>query len=76
MTKKLDLPLVSLAMLPTLGVSTAVIMLGTASGFSESVAERVSQILVFPVFLGACHAWRQRDRRPGSRTEGLARNRA
>jgi hypothetical protein len=37
-----------------------VILLGKAVGSPEAVAERVSQILFFPVFLGACHAWRHR----------------
>jgi hypothetical protein len=62
-TKRIDLQLVSVAILPALGVSVAVILLGQAVGLSETVADRVSQILFFPVFLGACHAWRHRSGR-------------
>jgi hypothetical protein len=60
MTKKINLKLVGVALLPSLAVSVAVILLAKAVGFPETVAERVSQILSFPVFLGACHAWRHR----------------
>jgi hypothetical protein len=58
-TKKIDLKLVGVAILPALAVSVAVILLGKAVGLPESVGERVSQILFFPVFLGACYAWRR-----------------
>jgi hypothetical protein len=51
---------VGVALLPALAVSVAVILLGKAVGSPEAVAERVSQILFFPVFLGACYAWRHR----------------
>ena len=63
MTKKINLKLVSVALLPALAVSVVVILLGKAVGLPEAVAERVSQILFFPVFLGACYAWRPRFER-------------
>jgi hypothetical protein len=62
MTKRIDLKLVGLALLPALGVSISCILVGKAFGLSETVAERVSQILFFPVFLAACHGWRDRVR--------------
>jgi len=59
-TKTINLKLVGVALLPPLAVSVAVILLGKAMGFPEAVAERVSQLLFFPVFLAACYAWRHR----------------
>jgi len=59
-TKKVNLKLVGVAILPALAVSIAVILIGKAAGFPETVAERVSQTLFFPVFLAGCTAWRQR----------------
>lgn len=63
MTKRINVRLVSVALLPALAVSVAVIVLGKAVGIPETLAERVSQILFFPVFLAACHAWRHRFER-------------
>ncbi len=63
MTKKIDVKVVSVALLPALAVSVTVILIGKAAGFSEAVAERVSQIVFFPLFLAACHAWRRRSDR-------------
>jgi hypothetical protein len=63
MTKKINLKLVSAALLPALAVSVGVVLLGQAVGLPEAIAERVSQILFFPVFLGACYAWRHRFER-------------
>jgi hypothetical protein len=60
MTKRINLKLVGVALLPALAVSVACILLGKALGVPESLAERASQILFFPVFLGACYAWRRR----------------
>ena len=60
MTKRINPKLVSVALLPAIGVSVATILIGKAVGLPENAAERVSQILFFPVFLGACHAWRHR----------------
>jgi hypothetical protein len=59
-TKKINLRLVGVALLPALAVSVAVILLGKAAGFPDTVAERVSQILFVPVFLAGCYAWRHR----------------
>ena len=59
-TKKINVRLVGVALLPALAVSVAVTLLGKAVGSPEAVAERVSQILFFAVFLGACSAWRHR----------------
>lgn len=61
--KKIDVKLVGIALLPALAVSVGVILLGKAAGFPDAVAERVSQILFFPVFLGAYYTWRIRLRR-------------
>ena len=47
-TKKINLKLVGVALLPALAVSVVAILLGKAVGTSEAVAERVSQILFFP----------------------------
>lgn len=52
-TRKIDLKLVGIALLPALAVSVGVILLGKAAGFPDAVAERVSQILFFPVFFGS-----------------------
>jgi len=65
MTKKIDLGLVGVALLPALAVAVSVVLLGKAAGFSDAATERVSQIVSFPVFLGACHAWRRRTDRGG-----------
>ena len=68
MAKRVNLKLVSVALLPALGVSIAIILAGKALGLPESAAERISQILFFPVFLGACHAWRHRFERSAERS--------
>jgi hypothetical protein len=60
MTKKIDLKLVGMALLPALAVTVAFVLLGKAAGLSEAVTERVSQIVFFPLFFAACHAWRRR----------------
>ena len=57
-TKRINLKLVGVALLPALGISVACILVAKAFGIPETVAERVSQILSFPVFLAACHVWR------------------
>jgi hypothetical protein len=59
-TKKINLKLVGVALLPALAVSVSVILFGKAVGFPETVVERVSQLLFFSVFLAACYAWRHR----------------
>ena len=59
MTKKINLKLVGAAILPALATSITIVLVAQAVGIPESTADRVSQIVFFPVFLGACHAWRQ-----------------
>ena len=62
-TKTINFKLVGVAILPALAASVTVVLLAKAMGLSETVGERVSQILFFPVFLAACHAWRPRFER-------------
>lgn len=52
--------MVGLALLPALGVSYMVILVGGMLGGSESAVDRISQIVFFPTFLGACHYIRAR----------------
>jgi hypothetical protein len=52
--------MVGIALLPALGVSIMIHVVGGMLGGSESVVERVSQIVSFPTFLGACHYIRAR----------------
>ncbi len=63
MTKKIDLKVVGMALLPALAVTVTIVLVGKAAGVSEAVTERVSQIVFFPLFLAACHAWRRRTDR-------------
>lgn len=59
--KKIDLKHTGIAILPALAVSIIVILVGQGLGFSESAAERVSQILFFPIFLAVYNLKRQRS---------------
>ena len=52
--------MVGIALLPALGVSTMIILVGGMLGGSESAVERISEIVFFPTFLGACHYIRAR----------------
>jgi hypothetical protein len=52
--------MVGIALLPALGVSIMIQVVGRLLGGSESVVDRVSQIVLFPIFLGACHHIRAR----------------
>jgi len=52
--------MVGIALLPALGVSIMVILVGGMLGGSESAVERISQIVFFPTFLGACYYIRAR----------------
>ena len=64
-TKQINVRLVGAAILPALGVSIATILVSKAVGLPENVGERIAEVLFFPVFLGACYAWRARfDRVP------------
>jgi len=53
--------MVGLALLPALGVSITTNLVGLSLGFSESVVDRVSQVVSFATFLGACHYIRARQ---------------
>ena len=52
--------MVGIALLPALGVSSMAILVGGLLGGSESAVDRVSQIVFFPTFVGACHYIRAR----------------
>jgi hypothetical protein len=47
--------MVGIALLPALGVSITTNLVGLSLGFSESVVDRVSQIVLTATFFGACH---------------------
>jgi hypothetical protein len=53
--------MVGLALLPALGVSFMVILVGGMLGGSESTVDRISQVVSFPIFLAACHYIRARQ---------------
>jgi hypothetical protein len=53
--------MVGIALLPALGVSIITVLVGGMLGGSESVVDRVSQIVSVPTFLGACHYIRARQ---------------
>ena len=53
--------MVGIALLPALGVSILTLLVGGMLGGSESVVDRVSQILFVPTFFGACHYIRARQ---------------
>jgi len=59
-SKEIDWRIVGIALIPALGVSIVVILLGGMFGLSESAADRVSQIVFFPTFLGAYHYTKRR----------------
>ncbi|GEM_PF-2759079 len=58
--KTIDWRIVGMALIPALGVSIALTLLGGTIGLSESAVDRVSQIVFFPIFLGACHFYKRR----------------
>jgi hypothetical protein len=49
--------MVGIAVLPALGVSIITLVAGGMLGGSESLVDRVSQIVFFPTFWGACQWW-------------------
>ena len=53
--------MVGFALLPAVGLSIMTVVVGGMLGGSESVVDRVSQIVFFPIFLGACHYIRVRQ---------------
>lgn len=58
-SRKLDLKVIGPALLLALGVSVGVLLACKAVGIPDATGERISQILFFPIFLGACHARRR-----------------
>jgi hypothetical protein len=53
--------MVGIALLPALGASIIIVVVGRMLGGSESVVDRVSQIVGFPTFFAACHYIRARQ---------------
>ena len=47
--------MVGIALLPALGVSVVVVLVGQLLNLSEPVMDRISQVLFFPTFLAACY---------------------
>lgn len=56
--------MVGIALLPALGVSITTNLVGLSLGFSESVVDGVSQIVLTATFFGACHYLRPRQPPP------------
>ena len=56
--------MVGIALLPALGVSITTQVVGGMVGGSESVVDRVSQIVLTAAFFGACHYIRARQPPP------------
>ena len=59
-SKTINWRIVGIALIPALGLSMVVILFGGMLGLSESAADRVSQIVFFPTFLGAYHYTKRR----------------
>jgi hypothetical protein len=59
-SKKINWRIVGIALIPALGISIAVLLLAAQFDLSESAADRVSQIVFFPTFLGAYHYTKRR----------------
>ena len=59
-SKRIDWRIVGMALIPALGLSIVLTLLGGTFGLSESTADPVSQIVFFPIFLGAYHYSRRR----------------
>jgi hypothetical protein len=59
-TKKVDWGVVGIALMPALAFSIAIALVGDMLGLSESVADRVSQVVFFPIFLGTYHVAKRR----------------
>ncbi len=52
--------MVGIALLPAVGVSILIQVVGRMLGGSESVVDRVSQIVLPAIFFGACYSIRAR----------------
>ena len=59
-SKNINWRIVGMALIPALGLSIVLTLLGGTFGLSELAADRVSQIMFFPTFLGAYHYSRRR----------------
>lgn len=53
--------MVGIALLPAVGASVIVALAGRLFGVSDTVVDRISQVLFFPTFLAACHNFRARS---------------
>jgi hypothetical protein len=58
-SKKIDWRIVGIALIPAVGLSIMVILLGRMFGLSEPAADRVSRIQFFPTFLSAYHYYKR-----------------
>ena len=58
--KSIDWKIVGIALIPAVALSIAVVFVGSMLGVSESTVDRVSQIVLFPIFLSAYHFTRRR----------------
>lgn len=59
-SSRTDWRVAGIALLPALGVSVVVVLIGRLLNLSDSTTDRVSQILFFPTFLGAYYYVRRR----------------
>ena len=65
-SKKIDWRIVGIALIPALGLSIVLILVGGMFGLSEPAADRVSQVAFFPVFLSTYHYIKRRRSVPGA----------
>ena len=52
-SKKIDWKVVGIALIPALGVSITVVLVGGMFGLSEPTVDRLSQIIFFPIFFAS-----------------------
>jgi len=61
--------MVGIALLPALGVSVVVVLVGQLLNVSKPIVDRISQVLFFPIFWGMCYYLKSRGRAmPGKRS--------
>lgn len=65
-SKKIDWRIVGIALIPALGLSIVIALVGGMFGLSETAADRVTQITLFPVFLSAYHYTKRRRSAAGA----------
>ena len=58
--KNIDWKIVGIALIPAVSLSVVVVLAGGMFGLAESAADRMSQIVLFPVFLSAYHYTKRR----------------